>query len=93
MPIQAIPVISPCRSGGSQKPCVPRVPCLTLKPLQSFLNFHTLEVVGRASETQLQVGKNLNDLIQRFKGKETLLFVKHGKTPYTTYLMRQNPMR
>ena len=48
---------------------LPRVPCLTLKPLQSFLNFHTLEVVGRPSETQqLQVSENLNDLIQLFKG-------------------------
>ena len=31
-------------------------------------NFHPLEVVGRGSETQLQVGDNLNSLIQRFKG-------------------------
>ena len=31
-------------------------------------NFHPLEVVGRGSETQLQVGKNLNYLIQSFKG-------------------------
>ena len=26
-------------------------------------NFHSLEVVGRGSETQLQVGENLNYLI------------------------------
>ena len=26
-------------------------------------NFHPLEVVGRGSETQLQAGENLNDLI------------------------------
>ena len=26
-------------------------------------NFHPLEVVSRGSETQLQVGENLNDLI------------------------------
>ena len=32
-------------------------------------NFHPLEVVGRASETQLQVGENLNYLIQRFMVK------------------------
>ena len=31
-------------------------------------NFHPLEVVGRGSETQLQVGENLNSIIQRFKG-------------------------
>ena len=27
-------------------------------------NFHPLEVVARGSETQLQVGENLNDLIE-----------------------------
>ena len=31
-------------------------------------DFQPLEVVCRGSETQLQVGENLNDLIQRFKG-------------------------
>ena len=30
-------------------------------------NFHPLDVVGRGSETQLQVGENLNDLIDRAK--------------------------
>ena len=30
-------------------------------------NFHPLEVVGRGSEPQLQVGENLSYLIQRFK--------------------------
>ena len=29
--------------------------------------FHSLEVVGRGSEAQLQVGETLNYLIQRFK--------------------------
>ena len=29
-------------------------------------NFHPLEVVGRGSETQLQVGENLDYLILRF---------------------------
>ena len=29
-------------------------------------NFHPFEVVGRGSETQPQVGENLNSLIQRF---------------------------
>ena len=29
-------------------------------------NFHPLEVVGRGSETQLQVGENLKYLIYRF---------------------------
>ena len=34
-------------------------------------NFHPLEVVGRVSETQLQVGENLNynDFIRRLKGQ------------------------
>ena len=31
-------------------------------------NFHPLEVVGRGSEAQLQVGQNLNNLIRRLKG-------------------------
>ena len=31
-------------------------------------NFHSLEVVGRGSETQLQVDENLNYLFRRFKG-------------------------
>ena len=31
-------------------------------------NFHPLEVVGRGSETQLQVGENLNYLIIHLKG-------------------------
>ena len=31
-------------------------------------NVHPLEDVGRGSETQLQVGENLNDLIQRLNG-------------------------
>ena len=30
-------------------------------------NFHPLEVVGRGSETQLQVGENLNYLIDHFR--------------------------
>ena len=30
--------------------------------------FQPLEVVGRASETQLQVGENLNKIILRVKG-------------------------
>ena len=29
-------------------------------------NFHPLEVVARGSETQLQVGENLNYIIYRF---------------------------
>ena len=31
-------------------------------------NFQPLEVVGRGSETQLQVGENLNYLMQQDKG-------------------------
>ena len=35
-------------------------------------NFHPLEVVGRVSETQLQVGGKLNSITQREKGYITL---------------------
>ena len=31
-------------------------------------HFHPPEVVGRGSETQLQVDENLTNLIQRFNG-------------------------
>ena len=31
-------------------------------------NFHPLEVVGRGSETQIQVGENFNKLTQHDKG-------------------------
>ena len=34
--------------------------------------FYPLEVVGRGSETQLQEGQNLNDVIQRYNGEATL---------------------
>ena len=30
--------------------------------LTNMINFHPLEVVGRGSESQLQVGENLNKL-------------------------------
>ena len=36
--------------------------------LSNLNNFHSLEVVDRGSETQLQVGKNLNWIIWRLKG-------------------------
>ena len=32
-------------------------------------NFHTLEVVGRGSETQLRVAENHHFIMQRFDGK------------------------
>ena len=31
-------------------------------------NFNPFEVVGHGSETQLQVGENLNSITQRLKG-------------------------
>ena len=40
--------------------------CLTLSICMR--NFHPLEVVGRGSKTQLQVGGNLKYLFLRFKG-------------------------
>ena len=38
-------------------------------------NFHPLEVVGRGSETQLQVDENLSYLISRFKGLVILVML------------------
>ena len=35
--------------------------------IEHVSNFHPLEVVGRGSETQLQVGENLNAIIERLK--------------------------
>ena len=41
----------------------------TVDPILSNLNnFHSLEVVDRVSETQLQVGENSDRIIWRFKG-------------------------
>ena len=43
-------------------------------------NFHPLEVVGRGSETQLQVGENLNYLIIHLKGSYMALpSIQHYK--------------
>ena len=36
-------------------------------------NFRQLEVVGRGSETQLQVGENLNTIPQRIKGENIVI--------------------
>ena len=36
--------------------------------LSNLNNFHSLEVVDRVSETQLQVGENSNRIIWRLKG-------------------------
>ena len=38
-------------------------------------NFHSLEVVGRGSETQLQVSENSNYLFQRINPYSTEIFV------------------
>ena len=40
---------------------------LVLK-LNKLSNFHTFEVVGRGSETQVQVAENLNKFTQQHKG-------------------------
>ena len=37
-------------------------------PLSNLNNFHSFEVVDRASETQLQVGENSDWIIWRLKG-------------------------
>ena len=41
--------------------------CLVSKKAK-FSNFHEIEVVSRGSQTQLQVGENLNKRTQREKG-------------------------
>ena len=41
--------------------------CLQIKQI-IMSNFHPLEVVARGSETQLQVGGNLNFITYNFKG-------------------------
>ena len=38
-------------------------------------NFHPIEVVGRGSETQLQVGENLNDLIYHTQSSPIMIVV------------------
>ena len=38
------------------------------RKLTDMANFHPLEVVGRGSETQLQVGGNLNKITLWLKG-------------------------
>ena len=43
-------------------------------------NYHPLEVVGRGSETQLQVGENLNYLIKRFCVSVGQLYTNTGST-------------
>ena len=53
-------------------------------------NFHSLEVVGRGSETQLRVGENLNKLIYQDKvwshqtGKAKYMF-SSAPTPFVPY--------
>ena len=58
-------------------------------------NFHPLEIVGRGSETQLQVGENLNKLISALRVKppsrhKTLIQCRfNGGPPSTTLDQRQ----
>ena len=42
--------------------------------LPNMNNFHPLEVAGRGSETQLQVGKNLKSITERLVGKFCSIF-------------------
>ena len=44
--------------------------------LSNLNNFHSLEVVDRVSETQLQMGENSNWIIWRLKGQPVLTFSK-----------------
>ena len=43
-------------------------------------NFHPPEVVGRGSETQLQVGENLNDEMQLLRGQYTNMCITYRGT-------------
>ena len=45
-------------------------------------NFHPLGVVGRGSETQLQVGENLNYLIKRFNSLRLNMTVGYCSSSY-----------
>ena len=51
-------------------------------------NFHPLEVVGRGSETQLQVGENFNKISRWLKGQVTLhiLVTLQRQKAVTAYL-------
>ena len=49
--------------------------------LSNLNNFHSLEIVDRVSEAQLQVGKNSNLIIWRLKGK------KLKKITFNHYMM------
>ena len=51
--------------------------------LNIFGNFHQLEVVGRGSETQLQVGENLNTIPWRTEGYQDQL--NHQSSPEPVY--------
>ena len=47
--------------------------------------------MGRVSDPQLQVGKNLNYLIQRFKGELSELYVR--KTSHGDKISQATPVR
>ena len=51
-------------------------------------NFHSFEVVGRGSETQLQMGENLNKIPWYVKGEHFYIMTnqKHGDMPGTMLL-------
>ena len=48
--------------------------------LSNLNNFHSLEVVDRVSETQLQVGENSEEIIWRLKGKQRQIVGVYHKT-------------
>ena len=54
---------------------------LRLKLNRYANNFHPLEVAGRGSETQLQVGENLNGITWRVNGWETSWTQRVGTYP------------
>ena len=55
--------------------------------LNQYELFNTLEVVGRGSETQLQVCENLNNLSNRFKHVELLTSYCQFPSKYNTWIV------
>ena len=52
--------------------------------LSNLNNFHSLEVVDRVSETQLQVGENSDWIIWRSEGQAQMYYVVPGRKSLAT---------
>ena len=57
--------------------------CLVSSQANIMSNFHAVEVVGRGSETQVQVGGNLNYMYtQHFKGSDDETYSDYKFLPH-----------